>query len=146
MREVQFKSINYCLLLPLLHYTTELCKTILHTKLIKRRKMLISNNLPVYQFGYLLFQHCFMTKIPQGHKIVYRLYMMTDSLASNLPFVTKNLLAESVEQDQPAHTWSLILLCTLRWSVINICRRTICNAIYLIEKYLWSRQQFRYGG
>ena len=34
-----------------------------------------------------------------------------------------SIFAESVEQDQTAHTCSLILLYTLRYSIINFCRR-----------------------
>ena len=46
--------------------------------------------------------------------------------------------AETVEQDQPAHTCSLILLCTLRYSLIsNSVSETPSYVSYITENLFW---------
>ena len=49
-------------------------------------------------------------------------------------------VAESAEQDQPAHTCSLILLCTLYWSIIIFCHRN--SSIQSTVIYLFNGKNF----
>ena len=61
-------------------------------------------------------------------------------LALILLFVTCFSFAESVEQDQSAHTCSLILLYTLRNSIITFCQRKApypipCNCNHQLFKF-----------
>ena len=50
-----------------------------------------------------------------------------------------------VEQDQPAHTCSLILLCTLHHSIINICLQNPFQSrlTHSLIHHFWDRPKFK---
>ena len=78
-----------------------------------------------------------------GFELLVQILVHVSSLLSthNMPYTTTTFyLAESVEQDQPAHTCSLILLCTLRSYAIN---NAIDNAISQLEISLFNAHQFK---